>query len=108
MINSAVGGSPVEAWLSEEALQTFPEVAKEGNRYKRTEFIDSIRQAENERTDAWYKNIQQNDEGLKGTKWRDASIDDSSWKTMNVPGLWKDNGLGDVNGVVWFRKEFNG
>ena len=46
------------------------------------------------------------DLGLKNN-WSNPEFNDSDWKTMNVPGYWADNQLGNVNGVVWFKKEFS-
>jgi sialate O-acetylesterase len=33
--------------------------------------------------------------------------DASKWPTMNLPTFWDEGGLGPVNGVVWFRREFD-
>ena len=33
-----------------------------------------------------------------------AAFDDSTWKTMPLPGDYKKLGLPDVDGIVWFRK----
>ena len=27
------------------------------------------------------------------------------WKTIAVPGYWEDQGIKDLDGVVWYRKE---
>ena len=32
------------------------------------------------------------------------NFDDSTWKTMSLPGNWELKGLPDVDGIVWFRK----
>ncbi len=29
------------------------------------------------------------------------------WKTIAVPGYWEDQGVKDLNGVVWYRKEID-
>ena len=29
------------------------------------------------------------------------------WHTMNIPGYWEDQGIKDLNGVVWYRKEID-
>jgi sialate O-acetylesterase len=29
------------------------------------------------------------------------------WKNINIPGYWEDQGIKDLNGVVWYRKEID-
>ena len=29
------------------------------------------------------------------------------WHTINVPGYWEDQGIKDLDGVVWYRKEID-
>lgn len=104
IINSALGGSPAESWISEEALKKFPEHYNEALRFKNQALIDSIEQADQSRIGKWYREIHQKDRGLK-ENWRNPETDDSSWQTMNIPGYWADTELGPKNGVVWFRKK---
>jgi sialate O-acetylesterase len=106
LIKNAVGGSPAEAWLTTDALRSFPKHLEVLAKYKRDGYIDSIRNAERQFRDNWYKTIWANDKGLHDSKpWYDPAYDISSWSTMKVPGYWDDNGLKGVNGVVWFRKD---
>ncbi len=37
----------------------------------------------------------------------DSSLDISDWGSVEVPGLWEGTEIGDVDGVIWFRKEIN-
>jgi sialate O-acetylesterase len=108
LINSSVGGSPAEAWLSSDAIKKFPEHEAVFMKHKSSNYIDSIRKAENAVTNKWYTRLQQADQGLTGPKkWFDPTYDAAAWPVMDLPNFWKDQGLGDVNGVVWFRKEVN-
>ncbi len=109
LINASVGGSPAEAWLSEDALKAFPHYAETAEKFKDTAYLNQIVDKDKAVNDAWYSRLQQLDKGLAdGQKpWFDTSYDASDWATMNVPGYWQDQGLGPVNGVVWFRKEFD-
>ena len=109
LINASLGGSPAEAWMSEEALKTFPAHLKTAEKYKDSTYRNQVMEKDKVVSDAWYNRIQQLDKGLAtGEKpWFDTSYDASQWSTMNVPGYWADEELGPVNGVVWFRKEFD-
>jgi sialate O-acetylesterase len=109
LINTSLGGSPAQAWLSEEALKAFPEYLEEAKEFRNDAHIEQIIQKDKAVSDEWYNRLQQIDKGLqKGQKpWFDTTYDASQWATMNVPGYWADDELGPVNGVVWFRREFN-
>ncbi|HEY1661781.1 MAG TPA: sialate O-acetylesterase [Verrucomicrobiae bacterium] len=37
--------------------------------------------------------------------WGATNFDDSSWKTVTIPGGFSDLGVGDVPAICWFRKE---
>jgi sialate O-acetylesterase len=106
LIRSAVGGSPAEAWLSEDALQQFPTWHAVAMKYKNPQYPDSIRRADANNNIVWYANTWNKDAGVQeAVKWYDNNYDASNWKTMKVPGYWDDQGLKGINGVVWFRKE---
>jgi sialate O-acetylesterase len=109
LINASVGGSPAEAWMSEDALKAFPAYLKTAEKFKDSNYIDQITKKDNAVSSEWNNRINQLDKGQeKGQKpWYDVNYDASGWATMNVPGYWADTNLGSVNGVVWFRKEIN-
>lgn len=108
LINASVGGSPAEAWLSADALKKFPEHLKEAERFKNDALLDSIQNTERLISHAWYNTIYKNDKGSHDQKkWYDTTYSDAHWSVMNIPGYWHDQGLKDLNGVVWFRKEFS-
>lgn len=108
LIRSAVGGSPAEAWLSEDALKEFPAWHVVAMKYKNPQYPDSIRKADQANNNNWYINAWKEDKGSQeAVKWYANNYDATDWKTMNVPGYWSDQGLKGVNGVVWFRKEID-
>ena len=49
----------------------------------------------------WYD---QYDVGLKGN-WAAPDLDDSTWKTVDIPGGFAELGVPDTPAVVWFRRE---
>lgn len=106
IINSALGGSPAEAWISEDALKRFPHHYREALKFKDVTHIDSIENADRTRIEAWYGEIQKKDKGYR-ENWKAPNVDVSSWKTMDIPGYWADTELGPKNGVVWFRKNID-
>jgi len=46
------------------------------------------------------------DKGLTETpKWYESSYIPKGWHTINVPGYWEDQGVKNLDGVVWYRRE---
>lgn len=109
IINAALGGSPVEAWMSEETLQQFPDAYQELQRFKSDSLIAAIQESDRQRSDNWYGELNEKDRGLNvEPKWTEPEADDANWETMDIPGFWADETpLGLTHGVVWFRKEID-
>ncbi len=107
VINASLGGSPVESWISEGSLKAFPEYYKEAMRFKDPALIKQIESEDSKRINGWYSLLRQNDEGYKDPQkpWYDPSLHTTHWATMKVPGYWSNTALGNINGVVWFRKK---
>jgi sialate O-acetylesterase len=103
LINASVGGTPIEAWTSEEGLKEFPAVIATIQKNRDSGYVNGI----NRRAAA--SNAAQppsKDKGLRGTiKWFDEAYIPSGWHNINIPGYWEDQGVRDLNGVVWYRKE---
>ncbi len=105
IINSSLGGSPAEAWMSEEALKEFPNHYAEAIQYKISDFRDSIQNNDAERIGSWHRKAVKEDVGIPN-KWKNEQVDTSGWSSMEIPGYWADDELGHKNGVVWFRRTF--
>jgi sialate O-acetylesterase len=101
MLNNALGGSPVEAWLSEEALQAFPDALAQGLRFRDKQLIADITAADQAKNAQWYGALAKADAGLTGdTPWYAPTLDHSDWQSFNVPGFLPE----PFTGVWWLRK----
>jgi len=108
LINASVGGTPIEAWMSKDALTDFPQLLATGEKFNDDAYRDSVTKRADSIYGAWNASVWRQDEGLKGDKpWYNPDYDDAGWSTMKLPAYWSDEGLKNVNGVVWFRREFN-
>lgn len=107
ILNACVGGSPAEAWISEESLKKFPTYYQEAQKFKDSSLIQQIEKSDRVRIESWYKRLREKDEGYKYLhyNWFDPAINTSDWATVQIPGYWMDNKIGAINGVIWFRKE---
>lgn len=109
IINASLGGSPIEAWMSEEALVKFPAYYSEALRYRNDSLIKHIEMQDKMRTNAWYAGLRANDQGYKDMQktWFMPDLNTSDWQVMKVPGYWFEGGPGRISGVVWFRKDMD-
>lgn len=89
IINASVGGTPIEAWTSKEGLVNIDSA-----------YINPIKRA------AVINNppLTFIDKGLV-EKWHDNNYIPKGWHNINVPGYWEDQGIKNLNGVMWYRKE---
>ena len=108
LINASLGGSSAEAWISEESIKSFPIYYENLQKFKKPGYLEKLNKQDNERIENWIKLIKQNDAGLNNSQtWFDPELNTSDWETIKLPGYWANTKLGNVNGVVWFRKKIN-
>lgn len=107
LLTSAFGGSPAEAWISEESLREFPMHYGELQRCKSDSLLAAIAEADQKRIREWYMQLAQSDAAFKtpGVKWHDPDLITDDWKSITVPGYWSATELKGLNGSVWFRRE---
>ncbi|TVP49644.1 MAG: sialate O-acetylesterase [Mongoliibacter sp.] len=107
IISSALGGSPVEAWLSEDAIREFPKYYEELQRFKDDELIREIENRDAKIAAEWYMELNNKDKGYQGSiSWSSIELEPENWMEIENPTLWKGTDLDGVNGSVWFRKDF--
>jgi sialate O-acetylesterase len=102
LINASVGGTPIEAWTSEEGLKEFPSLLTTIQKNKDTAYVNGANRAAR----AWSSNLPRpQDKGLQGTPWYSTAYAPKNWRTITVPGYWEDQGIRNLDGIVWYRKE---
>ena len=103
IIDASVGGTPIEAWTSEGGLKGFPSLVKVIEKNKDTAYINDpgrkkAAEAANMPGPA--------DKGLSGPEpWYSTAYIPKGWRPIGVPGYWEDQGLKNLDGVVWYRRE---
>lgn len=103
LINASVGGTPIEAWISESGFQHFPELVKTIAKNKDTASVNRANRPNF--TNAAPRNVSI-DLGMT-EKWFLPDSKSQHWRPINIPGYWEDQGLKDLNGAVWYKKEIN-
>jgi sialate O-acetylesterase len=104
LVRTAWGGTPVEAWMSADALKDFPGKIAEGKKY-----ADSAKSAQivKETTDAvikWEKHLRSEDRGL-AEEWVKEKTDISNWNDITLPCDFSSAGLSDFCGVIWLARD---
>ncbi len=104
IINASVGGTPIEAWTSEEGLKEFPDFTEALQKHKDTAWVNSTnREVRLKNRDREQRN--NIDQGITDSpKWYEPAYDAKTWRPINIPGFWEDQGLRDLDGIVWYRR----
>src|ERR1700760_2547249 len=101
IINASVGGTPIEAWTSEAGLKEFPDLVKTIEKNKDTAYVKGL-----SLTGKSSMESQPVDKGLAGAAhWFSPDYIPKGWRPIGVPGYWEDQGLKNLDGVVWYRRE---
>lgn len=107
LINSSWGGTPVEAWISEEGLKEFPKYINDKRQYEDDAYLKSIKQTEGLSFYRWNTSLYRGRcRTARSKPWYAANYNDKDWKTVDLFSTdWGTNGLNPINGSHWFRKE---
>lgn len=104
IIHSSWGGTDIQPWISADALQTQPlykdtlpkiitQTGDFSNGYEASEKVNKHRDSI----------IATSNIGIK-TKVFALRYNDDTWKTLLIPTKWKNYGIENYYGYVWFRK----
>lgn len=106
IINSSLGGTPVESWLSSDALKQFPDLDSIYQKYDDTAFTNSLQRKENQLVRKWNRMLLSEDKGLHEIpKWYEKNYQPDGWRNIEIPDYYIDMKRSDSSGVFWYRKE---
>lgn len=106
LVQTAVGGTPIEAWISEQTLRDIGGYEAVLEQCKDDDYVKATIRRDEERSRAWHSHLNDTDQGLQ-EGWFQASCDTADWEPIEVPGSWAGSRLEPVRGAVWYRKEFD-
>lgn len=103
LINSALGGSPAQSWISEPAIKQYSKFYNSLQKYKSDSLIQSLLKNNDIIYTEWYNLLNTNDKGIN--KWMHPEQREGvNWQPYKVPGYWPFQIDFKSNGVVWFNK----
>jgi sialate O-acetylesterase len=111
LIASAWDGSAIEPWVSAEGYKGMTKFEDQIKMYRDTAFLNRMarnRPAGGPRGPGGFGGGAQRepDKGTSGPiPWFSTDYVPEGWHHFWLPGYWNDQGVRDLNGVVWFRKE---
>ncbi|RAV30507.1 sialate O-acetylesterase [Sinomicrobium soli] len=105
LVSVNLGATAVETWMSNEALEAFPQFREE---LKHTGSFADVKKAFEKNKKSWYGKYYYTGPGISG-KWYLPETDITSWDTLEVAGnTWEEEEtLKDFDGAVWFRRSFD-
>lgn len=108
LINATLGGARTESWMSDEALKPFPPLYEDALKYKDTTVITQTEAEDRKRITEWHKRAKETDVAYADPTgpYTKTDYDVSQWNDITLPSFWSSSPLGPINGVVWFRREF--
>ena len=99
IINASVGGTPIQSWISENGFKEFPKDLETIQENKDESYTSQFT------TRPHVEVTSVVDKGLtEPVKWYDNAYEPKGWNNYYIPGYWEDQGVRDLNGVIWFRK----
>jgi sialate O-acetylesterase len=105
LVNSSWGGTDIETWISNDAF--FNEKTFAPLKSRMPANADSIVIIQKNRIEALVRQTQGALPSItEELQFKSPDYNDATWKTMQLPRIWENAGLPELDGVVWFRKSF--
>ncbi len=105
IVNSTWGGTNIETWISKSSYEkssSFSYLMNGLKEIKLDELIIAKQNKYNQRI-AEIK-TRQIALGSDTTAWKQVDYNDQNWGSLQLPGIWEDQGLDYLDGEVWLRK----
>ena len=104
LILAAVGGTPIESWMSRSSLCAWPEKLKLADECKIDGFMQNIEEEDNKREKEWFSILNKYDRGLN-EKWFLEEFPLEGFKKISLTHPWDIVPDLKAPGVVWLIKD---
>ena len=101
ILNLSLGGTPIEAWMSREALAPWPDRLQIAERYRDESYCRGVTEQNERREREWQDEIKRQERNGRQNGGKNGT-----WKTAVLPGYLSEWGLEEFCGCVWLQKTF--
>lgn len=104
IVNASWGGTHIETWTRPQAALADPELAALMRDMPRSnEAYRTVHQRRQWGIAQRWQGPGEPEQRPAAT-WADPALDDSAWRTLEVPRVWEQQGLEGFDGHVWYRR----
>lgn len=109
VVQAAVGGTPIEAWMSREYLADFPMAINKLDINSDAQYRQQVEAYGSLVGNRWENLVAEREKAL-GMNWTAPAFDDAQWHEVDIfeqAGAvreWSADSMGVCNGAHWFRK----
>ena len=110
LVNTTLGGSTIESWMSKDMLAAWPDDIKLAEKYADDAFLAEVKRTNEHNGSSWREEAANKDKGLS-EKWYELTdgVDEvNGWKDIEIPSIFKE--IPDLKGYigsVWLWKEID-
>lgn len=101
LISTAVGGTPINSWLSEQSLKALGLLPDNFTSLKNEDYIRQIQKLDQHYQEDYQRLCEASDKGMT-EHWEIVDFDDSKWEEEQLNEEWDDKHC--YPGIIWFRK----
>lgn len=105
LINSTVGGTPAQSWVSSETLKAFPDYYKKALFFKEDAEVEKLLNDHKNKTENWRESVRTNDKGTIENWFSTPYVPTPAWTVIDKLSNWRDQFPKPIYGVVWFKTE---
>ncbi|MCR5208746.1 MAG: hypothetical protein K6C99_00875 [Lachnospiraceae bacterium] len=110
LVNTTLGGSTIESWMSKDMLAAWPDDIRLAEKYADDAFLAEVKRTNEHNGSSWREEAANKDKGLS-EKWYELTdgVDEvNGWKDIEIPSIFKE--IPDLKGYigsVWLWKEID-
>ncbi len=107
LLSSNWGGTNIETWTSGESIGQLPEFTERVASLAGWDAAEAMQRKKSEMQEIIDK-YAADEPGIQDGKaiWAARDLDLTGWGRAELPGLWEGAGLPGLDGIVWYRLEF--
>ena len=102
IVNATWGGTHIETWLSPAAAKQLAHAQHHPLPASQSDFVAQYQARMRDKVERWQH--APHTPPRNRMDWAQSDWDDRRWPTLQAPGIWEDQGLADLDGVVWLRR----